>query len=137
MKTIILKGRRIASGTAEGEALVSKQAISFCGGVDPHTGIITERGHVLMNENIKGKILVFPMGKGSSAFSHAAHACRVAGTQPKAIIISKIDAVVAQGTVAMHIPGVADLDQDPIEAISTGDYVKVDGDRGIVELLKM
>ena len=136
MKKIILKGRKIAGGKAEGEALVSRQPISFLGGVDPYTGTLTERGHPLMNENIKGKILVFPMGKGSSAFSIVAHVSRVAGTNHKAIIVRKINTQVALATVVMHIPGMTQLNNDPTEVIATGDWVRIDADKGLIEIMK-
>ncbi len=42
-----LKGRIIYKGKAEGEALVTSQPISFYGGVDPNTGVVTEKGHEL------------------------------------------------------------------------------------------
>lgn len=35
-----------------------------------------------------------------------------------------------------HIPAVAELDRDPAEIIASGDWVKVDGDKGIVEVTK-
>ena len=136
MKKIVLKGRKIAGGKAEGEALVSSQSISFCGGIDPYTGDFTERGHPLRNENVKGKILVFPMGRGSATFSIIAHASRIAGTNPKAIIVRELNPQVALATVVMHIPGMAYLDKDPTEVISTGDWVKVDADKGLVEITK-
>lgn len=134
MKKIVLKGRKIVGGQAEGEALVSSQSISFGGGIDPYTGNVTERGHPLMNENIKGKILVFPMGKGSSWFSPMAHVSRLAGTNPKAIIVREINPQVALATVVMHIPGIAYLDKNPTEVISTGDWVRIDADKGLVEI---
>jgi hypothetical protein len=31
---------------------------------------------------------------------------------------------------------VTDLDRDPLQVIATGDWVRVDGDRGIVEVTK-
>jgi hypothetical protein len=34
------------------------------------------------------------------------------------------------------VPAVTDLDKDPTEVISTGDWVKVDADNGIVEVTK-
>jgi len=136
MSKIVLHCRKVAGGTAEGEALVSKQAISWCGGVDPMTGTISERGHELMGQNIKGKVLVFPTGKGSSAFSHSAHVTRVSGSAPAAIIVREINPQTALGTVVMHIPAVAELDKDPTEVVASGDWVKVDGDKGIVEVTK-
>jgi hypothetical protein len=36
--------------------------------------------------------------------------------------------------VVTRVPAVTDLDQDPIEVIRSGDWVKVDGTNGIVEI---
>jgi hypothetical protein len=38
--------------------------------------------------------------------------------------------------VVTHAPSVTELDRDPLAVIATGDWVKVDGDRGIVEVTK-
>jgi predicted aconitase with swiveling domain len=43
---------------------------------------------------------------------------------------------IALGAVVLHAPAVTGLDQDPLGVIETGDWVKVDGDRGIVEVTK-
>jgi uncharacterized protein len=67
---LVLKGRRIVKGKACGEAVVTKEAISFNGGVDNMTGIVTEPGHELEGVNIAGKVLVFLTGKGSTGGSY-------------------------------------------------------------------
>ncbi len=54
-----LEGRALVSGRRRGSALVSVKAISFLGGVDPETGIITERDHDLEGESLKGRVLCF------------------------------------------------------------------------------
>jgi predicted aconitase with swiveling domain len=43
---------------------------------------------------------------------------------------------VALGAVVTRAPAVTDLDRDPLEVIETGDWVRVDGDNGIVEVTK-
>lgn len=136
MKQIILVGRKVVGGTAAGEALVTKQTISTWGGVDPIKGILTERGQELMNQSISGKILVFPSAKGSSGWSTVAQIIRFAGKGPKAMIIKEVNSLTAMGAVVMRVPTVTDLDQDPIEVIATGDWVKVDADKGFVEIMK-
>ncbi|HOR19263.1 MAG TPA: DUF126 domain-containing protein, partial [Brevefilum sp.] len=65
-----LGGRTIYPGVAEGDALVSRMGISFYGGVDPDTGVITEEGHDLRGQSLAGKVLVFPTGKGSTVGSY-------------------------------------------------------------------
>jgi uncharacterized protein len=34
------------------------------------------------------------------------------------------------------VPSITDLDRDPLDVIETGDWVIVDADRGIVEVIK-
>ena len=64
MKKIVLHGRKVVGGCAEGEALVTKDTISGWGGVNPMEGIIVERRHKLRGQSFKGKVLVFPGAKG-------------------------------------------------------------------------
>lgn len=136
MKKIILHGRKVVGGCAEGEALVTRQTISGFGGINPLTGIITERRHELRGQSFKGKILVFPGAKGSSGWSVNFHTARLAGAAPKAMIFKDMTTKIALGAVVMHAPAITDLDQDPLEVIATGDWVKVDADNGIVEVNK-
>ena len=51
-----MNGRKIFEGKTEGEALVTKDGISFYGGVDPDTGKIVEKGHELEGQSVAGKI---------------------------------------------------------------------------------
>jgi len=127
----ILNGRKICAGKAEGEALVSKQGISFFGGVDPDTGKVAEAGHELEGQIITGKILVFPQGKGSTVGSYALYRMKKQGTAPKAIINSECETIVAVGAIISEIPCVDKID---ITQIKTGQKVKVDGDKGLVEI---
>ena len=67
--TLVLKGRKVVGGVAEGEALVTRHTISGWGGVNPMLGVVTETRHELRGVTFKDKILVFPGAKGSSAWS--------------------------------------------------------------------
>jgi predicted aconitase with swiveling domain len=135
-KPIVLRGRGIVGGVAEGEALVTKETISGWGGMNPMKGTIIETRHELRGVSFKDKILVFPGAKGSSGWSVMFHTARLAGTAPKALVFNEMTTKVALGAVVMRIPSVTDLDQDPLELIETGDWVRVDGDRGTVEVTK-
>ena len=133
---IVLRGRKVVGGLAQGEALVSKETISGWGGIDPNTGTIIERRHELRGQSFKGKILVFPGAKGSSGWSTFFHAARLAGTAPKAMIFKKMSTKVALGAVVTHAPAVTDLDLDPLSVIESGDWVEIDADQGIVRVTK-
>lgn len=131
---IVLHGRKVVGGYAEGEALVTRDTISGWGGINPLTGTVIETRHELHGHSFKDKVLVFPGAKGSSGWSAAFHITRITGTAPKAFVFNEMTTKIALGAVVMRIPSVTDLDQDPLQLIRTGDWIAVDGDRGIVEI---
>jgi predicted aconitase with swiveling domain len=134
MSTIILHGRTVVPGVTEGEALVSHEPISGWGGIDPMRGVIIEPRHELFGVCFTGKILVFPSAKGSSGWSGFFQTTRLSGTAPIGMIIARISAKSALGAVVTRVPAVTDLDADPCEVISTGDWVRIDADKGTVEV---
>lgn len=136
MKKIILRGRKVYGGSAEGEALVTKEGLGGMGVFDVDTGTVIELGNDWLNQNVSGKILVFRTGRGSSSWSIWHQALRFAGHAPKAHIVKECNAQAALGAVVLRIPSITDLEQDPTEIISTGDWVKVDADKGVVEVTK-
>ena len=119
-----LVGRAIFEGRAEGEALVSSSPMSFYGGVDPESGEVVERGHELQGKTVKGKVLVFPNGKGSTVGSYVLYRLAKNGAAPLAIVNSKCETIVAVGAIISEIPCVDMVD---ISKIRTGAKVKVDG----------
>ena len=134
--TLILRGRKVVGGCAEGEALVTRDTISGWGGVNPMKGTIIETRHELRGQSFKDKILVFPGAKGSSGWSAVFHTARLAGMAPKALIFNEMTTKIALGAVVMRVPSITELDRNPLELIETGDWVKVDADRGVVEVRK-
>jgi phosphomecalonate degydratase small subunit len=118
-----LKGRLIYKGKAEGEALVTSQPISFYGGVDPNTGVVLEKGHELQGQSVKGKILVFPTGKGSTVGSYTLYRMKKNGTAPAGMINKECETVVAVGAIISEIPCVDKVD---ISKIKTGDKVHLE-----------
>lgn len=134
--TIILHGRQVVPGVAEGEALVTRDTISGWGGVNPRDGTIIETRHELCGQSFKDKVLIFPGAKGSSGWSAAFHMTRLTGTAPRALVFNDMTTKVALGAVVMRTPAVTGLDRDPLDVIKTGDWVRVDADHGTVEVLK-
>ena len=133
---IVLHGRKVVGGRAEGEALVTRERISGWGGIDPRTGTVIETRHELKGVSFAGKVLVFPGAKGSSGWSAQFHIARLAGKAPLAMVFNEMTTKIALGAVVAHTPSVTDFDQDPLQVIATGDWVRVDGDNGIVEVTK-
>ena len=126
-----LKGRIISKGIAEGEALTTTQPISFYGGVDPETSEILEKGHDLQGKRIKGKILVFPTGKGSTVGSYTLYRLKKGGVAPAGIINRECETVVAVGAIISEIPCVDEVD---ISKIKTGDTIRLEN--GVVTIKK-
>ncbi|NVM26646.1 MAG: DUF126 domain-containing protein [Desulfobacterales bacterium] len=131
-----LKGRTVNPGKAEGEAIVARIPFSFLGELEPSTGRIPSPSHELFGQSLADKIFVCPTGKGSSVGPAVAYLAKKAGVLPKAMILREVEPVIAAAILTADIPAVDKLDQDPLEVIETGDYVKVDADQGIVEVLK-
>ncbi|HEX2988746.1 MAG TPA: DUF126 domain-containing protein, partial [Chloroflexota bacterium] len=123
-------------GRAAGEAVVSHEPISFIGGVDPLTGIVTERGHEIEGSNIAGKVLVYPTGKGSTGASYRLYEMVYRKTAPVALVQGERDPVTTVGCIMGNIPAVDGFDQDPTEAVTTGDFVEVDADTGTVTITR-
>ena len=130
---MILRGRKVVGGTAEGEALVCRDSVSFYGGVDPDTGIITEPGHACYGKSITGKVFVFPAGKGSTVGSYVIYRMKKQGTAPAAIVNVETEAILATGCVMSGIPLIDKLDGDPLTALETGMRLRVVGEEGLVE----
>jgi predicted aconitase with swiveling domain len=138
MKTSELKMKchKISPGYGEGEALVSHETICFYL-ADPKTGRIREKGHQLEGKSVAGKVLIFPSGKASSAVQMDGLAkLMLNNSKPSAMIVQDVDAVLVSSAVLTGIPLVNRLEKDPFQVIETGDFVKVDSDRGIVSVIK-
>jgi hypothetical protein len=133
---IVLKGRKVVGGVAEGEAVVTKEPVSFLGGVNPDKGMVVERGHEAEGQVITGKVFVFPHGKGSTAGPYIMYAMSKRKTAPSGMINVQAEPIIAAGAAIGNIPLVHRLDQNPLEVIRTGDFVRIDADKGIVEVTK-
>jgi len=131
----VFQGRSICTGMAEGEALVTKQTISFWGGVDPDTGVITEVGHELYGQEIAGKVLVLPALKGSAGGMWIMIRLAMNKRGPQAIIVPRGDTILVGAVIMGEIPTIDSLPDDVFEMISSGDRLKVDGTKGTMEVL--
>lgn len=133
---LVIRGRKVVSGTVEGEALVTSQTISGWGGVNPMKGEVIETRHELRGVCFAGKILVFPGAKGSSGWSAVFHTARLKGVAPIGMLFTVTTTKAALGAVVMRVPSMTDFDRDPVEEIATGDWVRIDADAGAVTVWK-
>ena len=120
----MLRGRAIFEGKAEGEALVSSAPMSFYGGVNPDTGEVVERGSDIAGQSVKGRVLVFPNGKGSTVGSYVLYRLAKNGVAPSAMVNAKCETIVAVGAIISEIPCVDLVD---VGKIKPGVRVRVDG----------
>jgi len=125
----ILKGRAITEGRAEGKVLLCRKPLSFLGGVDKLTGIITDTECEKKGECVKGRVLVFPYGRGSTVGSYVMYSLKKNGTAPAAIVNAEAEIIVAVGAVISEIPLVDSID---ISQIPDGAWAVVDGEKGEV-----
>lgn len=132
---MILRGHTVKAGKAEGEAIVTKMPFSYLGDLDLHSGSVN-KGHELEGQNIAGKILVIPTGRGSTGGALAGYYAQFLGTAPKGMICLQAEPVIALNAIMNDIPTVDRLDRNPLEVIETGDYVKLDATNGVVEVIK-
>ena len=125
---MVRNGRFYVEGAAEGLALVLAEPLSFWGGVDVESGEIIDRSHPDCGNNVAGRILVMPGGRGSSSSSSVlAETIRV-GVAPAAIVLARPDAILTVGAlVARSLYGLAcPIVVCAIDGVATGDRVRID-----------
>ena len=133
---LLIRGRCVVAGRAEGEALVTTQTISGWGGINERDGAIIERRHELVGQSFAGKILVFPGAKGSSGWSAFFHMTRINGVAPAAMLFTRMTTKMALGAVVTRVPSMTDFDHDVFDSIRTGDWVSVDAEAGEIRVTR-
>ena len=124
-KKLVIKCRTLVEGIVQGIALVSKEPISFYGGVDPDTGIVVERNHPLYGKSISNKILFFPYGKGSTVGSYIIYRLAKKKLAPLAIVNVRSEPIILIGCILSSIPLVDMIDEKYFDIIKSGSKVKV------------
>lgn len=137
MESLVLRGKPIVEGVAEGEALVTRGPMQFLGPIDPFSGtIMASPDQELKGKSLSGRILVFSAEVGSTGDPLGFYLLKRAGTGPKAIVCSTRGQMPVVSSIIANTPFVYGLDKDPTEHIRTGDRVRVDGDKGTVEVVR-
>jgi len=127
----VIRGRAVVAGAAEGEALVTSDALSFWGGYDFHTGEIIDKHHPLAGVRAAGRILAVPFSKGSSTTTAVLLEAVRAGTAPAAIVTTGTDSFFALASIVADVmygkpfPVIA-LDADDFASLKTGEYLTVE-----------
>ena len=133
----VLKGKSIKKlGTVEGEALVTTDLMAFWGGTDWETGDIVEVGHEAKGKNMKGKILVFPTGKGGAGDTFGYYYLARSGKAPKALICNRAQNTTIAGALLVDTPMIYGFKEDVVKIIKSGDRVRVNSDDGEIEIIR-
>jgi hypothetical protein len=118
----VIAGRPIVAGEAEGEALVTHDALSFWGGYDFHTGEIIDKHHPLAGVRAAGRILAVPFSKGSSTTTAVLLEAVRAGTAPAAILTTGADAFFALASIVADVMYGKSF---PVIALEPGDFASL------------
>ena len=127
---MLLRGKKIIDGYAEGTVVATTEKISFLEGIDPESGKIIQRCDV-ENESIMGKIFVFKGGKGSTVGIYSIYGLKYYKKMPLGFITEYADDIVACGAAVISIPYISSI---PVEVFRTGDYVVLNATEGFVEV---
>jgi predicted aconitase with swiveling domain len=87
--------------------------------------VVLEPAHPLHGRSVKGTVLVFPTGKGSTVGSYTILRLADSGAAPVAMVNESSEAIVAVGAIIADIPMVDRVD---IGQIHDGDWVTIDGE---------
>ncbi len=134
----IIKGRPAHGDVVEAYAMVCPNSIQGWSSIDQYTGTILEKGHVHEGESFTGKILVVPCSRGSLGWSGYFCWCKDQGTEPAGFVFTKMDSKCGAAVSYLRCPCVADFPEgvDPCKEIHDGDFIRLDGNTGIIEILK-
>jgi len=137
----ILQGNGCSAGDFEGEAVVSNQSFGFWQGIDPQTGTVIDKRHDLCGASLKGKVFVFPYGRGSTGTPGIFLEAVRNGCAPAAIVNVKSEpmivmcALLAEAFFKVQIPIVDGLEGNPRDIFRTGDRIRVSGTTGAIEVI--
>lgn len=133
----VFEARKIHGGQAQGDALVTTDGLSFWGGVDPATGVITDVRHALHGRSITGKVFVFPRGAGSSSGCGVLMEMVRRRTHPAALVNVETEAILALGPILADelyrrsFP-IVQVDAEIFARLATGDHLRIDAERGTI-----
>ncbi|UCD25009.1 MAG: DUF126 domain-containing protein [Gemmatimonadota bacterium] len=134
-----MTGRALIAGEASGTTLLLRSPISFWGGVDPHTGRISDPRHPNYDDCITDRILIIPATAGSSSSSAIMLELLRNGLAPAALLLVRHDGILALGVLVARELGygtipVIELSPEISGLLPDGVAARVKG-TGSVEIL--
>lgn len=132
----MIRVNRACGPVVEGEAVLSTEGFSPRYDLDRWSGLITKPGHKLEGVNIRDKICFFPTAKGGIAAGWAFFDIKHKGIAPRALVFGVTNPVMVQGAVFANMTITEGWSPHPTEVLKTGDWVRVDPQRKVIELLR-
>ena len=114
----------IVQGKVKGTVLKTTNPINFLGAVDKKTGVIHDQKYDIFEKSIKGSILVFPHGIGSSVGAYTIYSLKSYEAAPLAMICKKADLTVASGCALANIPMIV-VSKEQFDSIENGKEVEI------------
>jgi uncharacterized protein len=130
-------GRVLVPGRAAGPLLRLAAPISFWGGVDPDSGAIVDPRHPDCGAQVAGTVLALSSAIGSSSSSAVMLELLRQGRAPAALLMGRIDAILALGVVVAREMGygaipVLEVDFNDIASLPADTSLSIDGSRILV-----
>jgi predicted aconitase with swiveling domain len=119
---------------------VSRKAFTFAHGVDPTTGVVTDIRSDVKGMNVKGRVLFYPFGKGSTTASSWFLETVRLGNGPAAIVTEGIDLSAVIGSVmarliyGKEIPVISGIPRTQYGSVGSDVAVTVDAEKGEVRV---
>jgi len=130
----IINCRKISKGISSGEVIMTRDSLSFLGGVNPDNGEIIDSKHELLGKNIKNKVLVIPSGKGSTVGSYVLYQMAKNLTAPSAVVALEAEPIIATGAIMAGIPMVDHPETDIFDLLHDGQIIEVNADEGYIKI---
>jgi len=124
------QARVLVPGEGRGQALVLPEALSLWGGLNPETGEIIDRRHPASGQIVTGRVLLLPLGRGSSSASSILLEAVRTNMAPAAIITAEPDPILALGAAVARemyekAPPVLVLPPADYGQIRSGQWIRV------------
>lgn len=129
-----LSARCLVPGAGQGRLLHTDMPLSFWGGIDAQSGEVMDRHHPLCGQNVAGKVLAIPHGRGSCTGSSVLLELIMNGHAPAALVFEQADDILSLGAMVASAffersLAVVCLDPHGYAALRDWQQVRVVGDQ--------
>jgi predicted aconitase with swiveling domain len=137
----IIRGRAVCPGWARGSPLMASKPFMFAHGVQPETGEVIDVRSDICGENMEGKVLIYPFGKGSTTGSAWFLETIRQGKGPNAVINLEAEPIIVSAVTMARllyhktIPLVDRPEKNLSQLITADNLIEVDGNSGTIIIL--